>query len=263
MWGNDSTNTNVNKVDTANALVGNVRLDQSWGFAAIHGVVGKHTYGTATANYAADFTPGITTTLGATGPLTKTGWAIGSTVSFNLDMLAKGDKLWLTANYADGWTGALMSSGSLTSLSDASSGGRVLGGVLRKDANLVVTGTNQVETVTGWNVGAQMVHYWAPQWRSVFTAGYIELNPPTQASVMAWGKGSITEARGSLIWSPVRDLDIGLELQYMTNHNKIQNSADSCASGGVTNGCAAWRAAGSPGLSNSNISTKLRVERSF
>ena len=62
--------------------------------------------------------------------------------------------------------------------------------------------------------------------------------------------------RGSVIYSPVKDFDIGVELQYLKNSNSLQNSA-TAADG------AAWKAAGYPGLNNSNITTKLRVERSF
>jgi hypothetical protein len=55
----------------------------------------------------------------------------------------------------------------------------------------------------------------------------------------------------SLIYSPVSNLDIGFEVQYANLKNKIQNPA------------AAFVAAGSPGLNESNFTTKLRVERSF
>ena len=262
MWGNDQTN--VNRIDTTNALVGNIRLDQAWGFAAIHGVVGKHTVTNAAAPAASGTSPQLTyaassslsVTLG--NPASKTGYGVGATVSFNLDMITKGDKIWLTTNYENGWYGAVASSGSLTSPSDGSSGGRTLGGVVRKDANVVYLGTAAAgfDTTTGWNVGGQYLHNWSSNLRSMFTAGYIQFNPPTQAqtTALAWGKGSFTETRASLIYSPVKDMDIGVEIQYLRNSSSLQNTA-------TDNG--AWKAAGYPGLNNSNFSTKLRIERSF
>jgi hypothetical protein len=263
MWGQDSGSTVINTVDSPASLVGNIRLDQAWGFAAVHGVVGKHTLSNKAAAALAkanQLTFNAETELDATSstsPVSKTGYGIGTTVMFNLDMLAKGDKIWLTANYMNGWYGAVNSTGSVTSLSDGSSGGRVLGGVIRKDANVVYTGSGY-DTTTGWNVGGQMLHYWASNWRSVFTSSYSQFDPPTQtqATKVAWGKGSVTEVRGSVIYSPVKDFDIGVELQYLKNTNSLQNSAT------ATDG-AAWKAAGYPGLNNSNFTSKLRVERSF
>ena len=265
MWGQDAGNTTVNRVDTANVVVGNIRLDQAWGWAAIHGVVGKHTVGNGAVGNSSSspqLTYAATATMTGTtlnGPVTKTGYGIGTTVSFNLDMIAKGDKVWLTANYSDGFYGAVLSSGSLTSLSDGSSGGRTMGGVVRKDANIVNKGDGTYGTTTGWNVGGQLLHYWAPQWRSVFTSAYAQFTPPTQvATNLAWGKGSVYEVRGSVIYSPVKDFDIGLELQYLKNSNSLQNTATA-----TTTGLAAWQAAGYPGLNNSNFTSKVRVERSF
>ena len=180
-------------------------------------------------------------------------------------MIAKGDQVWLTANYMNGLYGAIVSSGSLTALSDGSSGGRSLGGIIRKDANVVWKGAlNGVnggyDTTTGWNVGGQFLHYWAPQWRSVFTAGYVSVSPPTQTQIasIAWGKGNIYEGRGSLIFSPTKDFDIGLELQYLRNSNKMQNTATTTNANEL-----AWVAQGQPGLTNSNWAGKFRVERSF
>jgi hypothetical protein len=69
--------------------------------------------------------------------------------------------------------------------------------------------------------------------------------------VTQWGKGKLWEVAGSIIYSPVKDLDIGLELQYANLKNKMQNPT------------AAFLAAGQPGLSVNNITTKMRVERSF
>jgi len=273
VWGNDGLNTNINLPDTPASLVGNIRLDQAWGFAAVHGVVGKHTRSNAAtpaadavaANKAPQLTYTASTALTGTsllGPQSQTGWGVGTTVSFNLDQIAKGDKIWLTANYMDGWYGAILSSGSITSPSDGSSGGRTMGGMIRKDANVVYLGTAAAgyDTTTGWNVGGQFLHYWDPKWRSVFTSAYAAVNPPTQAqtTAIAWGKGTLFEVRGNLIYSPVNNFDIGVELQYLKNTNKLQNTATDTSTGN-----AAWKAAGYNGLNNSNWSSKIRVERQF
>jgi len=258
---------------TAAVIVGNVRLDQSWGFAAVHGMIGNnsvqknwvnYTYVAPALNstgsdvtgayaYIAPFSgfnaPANANTL-STGVQTKTGWAVGATVNLKLPMIASGDQLWMTANYTDGQLGALLSSGGLSNVNTAANK-RLLGGVLRSDSNLMVTSSTTFDTVKAWNVAAAFTHYWAPQWRSNFSAGYVEVNPPKVVDNTAgiqWGKGQLQVYTGSLIYSPVKDLDIGLETQYAALNNKLQN----------------W-SAGAPtvGLSPSNWTTKLRVERSF
>jgi hypothetical protein len=55
----------------------------------------------------------------------------------------------------------------------------------------------------------------------------------------------------SLIYSPLRDFDIGVEVEYGRLKSAIQNPT------------ADFVKAGMPGLMESNLSTKLRVERSF
>ena len=264
----DAGSTSINKYDTANILVGNVRLDQSWGFAALHGMLGKNSIANAVNNAsvsgtntalafgplssAADYTIAQGSNIGAG---TTSAYAIGATTLFNLDMITKGDKIWLTANYTSGILGAITAN-PIGQPNVTSSGGRVFGGVLRNDSNVVYLGNNTFANTKAWNVGAQALHYWDPKWRSMLTAAYVKVLPPTQqqTTALTWGDGTIWETRGSMIYSPVKDFDIGLEVQYMKNSSKLQNT------GTVTG---TWATAGYNGLSNSNVTTKLRVERAF
>ena len=261
MWGYDQTY--ITKADTGFNLVGNLRLDQSWGFAAIHGLATNNSYasnGLAAGGLQNIFSRNVDMANNLlSGGLKKGAYAIGTTVKFNLPQLAAGDAIWLTANYTNGYLGALLSSGSVQNLSSAS-GGRVLGGVARQDADLVFDGVS-VQNSKGWNVAGQLTHYWAPTWRSNFTAGYINISTPTQLTgAQAWGTGKTWEILGSLIWSPAKDFDIGLEVQYLNTKSAVQNLPAGVVG---ANGITGWVAAGMPGLNNSNVTTKLRVERTF
>jgi hypothetical protein len=237
--------TAFNQVSTGANIVGNVRMDQAWGFAAIHGLVGNNSLNRTAVD------AGI-------GQKTYSSYSIGATVNFKLPMIAAGDQVWFTANYADGALGGLLSGGGLSTMASASAK-RINGGVIRADSNLVLVsgaGTaanpNVYDGTKGWNLAMAATHYWAAQWRSNFSAGYVEINPPTVTNgVTTWGKGKLMEVAGSIIYSPVKDFDIGLEVQYANLKNAVQNSAP------------AFVTAGSPGLSVSNYTTKLRVERSF
>lgn len=209
----------------------NIRYDQPWGWAIVHGTVGNNSYNNSYTTAGA--APGPLAGIGAVGfgalngSSTKSEWAIGATAMFNLPQLAPGDKLWLTANYANGWVGGLMSSGGLSNLSN-SSGGRILGGIGRVDSNITVTGglgtlasPFTIGNTTGWNVAAALVHNWTGNWRSQAAAGYIEVNPSTTTLANQWGKGRVFEVQHTLIFSPVKDLDIGLELQYIDRKSVV------------------------------------------
>ena len=237
--------TAFQRVSTGANLVGNIRMDQSWGFAAVHSLLGNNSVDKSTA------------VDGTIGDKTYSSYAIGATVNFKLPMIAAGDQIWFTANYADGALGALLSAGGLNTMASASAK-RINGGVIRVDSNLVrVSGAGTaanpfvLDSTTGWNFSMAATHYWAKDWRSNFSAGYVEMNPPTSTVATTWGKGKLWEVAGSIIYSPVKDLDVGLELQYANLKSKMQNPT------------AAFIAAGQPGLNVSNITTKLRVERTF
>ena len=270
----------IDRPSTAAVLVSNIRVDQAWGFAAIHGMIGNNSIFTnSTVNTSATNSFGVFTTPTAIAPMVPPvigpvigqqdylGFGVGSTVSFRLPMLAAGDQIWFTANYERGMLGAIASAGGLNNVNSTASDHRLIGGITRVDTNIVpVNATLPVsgrallisaDTATGWNVAMAMTHFWAPQWRSNFTAGYVEVNPPNVQSTnvgVQWGKGQLWEVAGSIIYSPVRDLDIGLEFQYANLKNNLQN---------VSLTSITWQNMGRPGLTEDNWSTKLRVERTF
>jgi len=258
--GHAYANTVAHRLENAAMVVGNVRLEQSWGFAAVHAMYGQNQANTIAGNLNESHTTGMQLpgTAGGTvdGYKSFGGYAVGATVSFKLPMIAAGDQIWFGANYADGQLGALLGGSGMSNYSTAAQH-RMLGGVTRVDQNLAITSlTGAVATISnvkGWSVNMAATHNWSSEWRSNFTAGYVEFNPPTNTSAASpsWGKGQLSVVTGSLIYSPVTNFDIGLELQYANLKNRLQNPT------------AAFVAAGSPGLNENNFSTKVRVDRSF
>ena len=263
---------------TSALIVGNVRLDQSWGFAAVHGMVGNngvqknwvnHTWvapamssdgsqNLAGYGYVAPFSgfnaPAASAAI-STGVTTKSGWALGTTVNIKLPMIAAGDQMWVSANYADGQLGALLSSGGLNTVASASAK-RIMGGLVRVDTNLQVTSSSTFDSVKGWSAAAAYTHYWTNNWRSNFSAGYVEINPPTVKDASAgiqWGKGQLQLYTAGLVYSPVQNFDLGLEFQYTSLKNQVQNWT--AVSGGTIPAL--------EGLKVNNYTTKFRVERTF
>ena len=228
---------------TAANIVGNIRMDQAWGFATLVAMVGNNSLDQSKID-------------GGIGQKTFGAYSIGATVSYKLPMIAAGDQVWFTSNYAKGMLGGLMGGGGLSTLGGIN---RLLGGVVRVDSNVVQTakglGTvdspNTFGSTTGWNLAGEYLHYWAPQWRSVFSAGYISLSPPKSTIDNTWGNGKLWEVSANLIYSPVKDLDLGLDIQYANLKNTMQNPIS------------AYKLAGQPGLSSNNISIRFNAERGF
>ena len=262
---------------TQPVIVGNVRLDQSWGFGAVHGLFqNNNNYqwsqvaaATGAAVLYSERTSGswgMQTTTGANTEVydtkNRSAYAIGATVSFKLPMIAAGDQIWFTANYADGAIGMLLSGGGLSNVSTAANH-RMIGGLVRADSNVAVVdgarATNTLGNVKGWNVATAFTHYWTSNWRSNFAAGYVEINPPTYTGAdqaLVWGKGQLYTLAGSVIYSPAKNFDIGLEVHYANVQNKLQNATANAGNTAAYNEVV-------DGLKGSNWATKLRVERSF
>ena len=225
--------------DSGYLLVGNIRADQSWGFVQLSGAVGNN----STSNVPA------TAYLPLGGINTYGAYAIGLNGRINLPMLAPGDTFSFNAAYAKGLLGYTGCS-TLSTCSD-SANKRTLGGVIAAPTNLIATSATTFGTTTSWSVGGLLTHYWAPTWRSNFNVGYTAVNSPSTTVATTLGNSSIWLAAASLIWSPVKNFDIGVEVGYF--QNKIS----------IVNPTAAYVLAGSPGRSNGNAVGKLRLERSF
>jgi hypothetical protein len=245
------------------ALVGNLRVDQGWGSAMLSGAVLQNT-----ANFA---TPAINAVTNGLGPLmTKTGWAVGFGLKINLPMLARGDSIHAWVGYSNGALDYVGGGANVNENSAVTS--NYLGGYLRGDRNMTIfcTGGAGVcnpnsETTKAFNVAGLFTHYWTPSLRSNFIASYIRITPGTQTQNTDWTNGGLSQVtvwdlKHNLIWSPVRNFDIGLELSYarltqrLTGLNGALPTAPACT---VANPqCLA-------SVSTNNWTGRVRVERTF
>nr|WP_238180681.1 porin [Methylobacterium trifolii] len=250
-YGADGTPTGVGFVDVIERnrmpdFVAALRNDGAWGSAQISGAVKDVNTGNYIAGgYLGTAAGAPLTTANALArmrPATEYGWAIQGGVKFNLPMIAPGDTLYLQAAYAEGgtqYTGVqFFTAGYITAARpfQGASFSQYL-----PDATLnPLTGKLQlVETISAV---ASYLHYWSPQWRSAFFGSYAEINFArgarfAQGVASVVGGTTIANSPGlptspgyafnetlrdsrqyyvgaSLIWSPVRDLDIGLEGIY-------------------------------------------------
>jgi hypothetical protein len=245
-------------------FVGVLRYDQPWGSAQISAAVheintGNGALGTFVGNNQGSALSN--TNLANVGRTpSEYGWAVQGGLKINLPFLAAGDTLYLQGSYAHGaqayngyslWAGAY-----------AQTAGSIQGApftLFFSDAVLNPF-TNRLELSDSFAAVASFLHYWSPELRSALFGSYGELSFASGArAAQAAYAGYTTTGTGpfgslyytlnqqlrdsytynvgaSLIWSPVKDLDIGLEGTYYNygmrsgrvldlNKNPLQTSA--------------------------------------
>jgi hypothetical protein len=278
-------NTYANTFSDGYYLIGDVRVDQAWGWAQLQGAIANDSTSNimcTAASVVATCNPSVYSPLW--GPTNYGAYAIGMTFRYNIGKAGGGgfgpggDALFGTVDYVHGALGLLLNFGGLNNDMGDPTNKRGGGGVIRADSNLVPTmastGGSPLDygVTDGWDVFALYTHYWAPDWRSNVAAGYAEINPPTVSCSdpghgitpatpngclqntglnTQWGDGKIWQVAANLIWSPVTSFDIGIEAEYYHWSSQLQNPN------------ANFVAAGSPGLSGDSWIGKIRLERLF
>jgi len=197
-------------------VVANVRVDQAWGSAQLSGALHQ-----------------IRTNNLANGGVVDTeyGWAVQLGAKVNLPMLAPGDYLWLNAAYA---SGALHYIG-------YSSGAAIgtIGNLPVTDAYIDAFGN--VEKARGFSVAGGLLHYWTPTIRQGIHGSYSRVEYDAAATAIdpvtgaAFGFVDFDEWRvgSNLIWSPVKSLDIGVEVLYTRVDPRGRVAAAVAGPGGV------------------------------
>jgi len=193
--------------------IGSVNYDQSWGRLQVMGAyTGKQEARSTSTN--------ALTAL-------ENGYSIGIGAAFKLDQIGKGDSIEFTANYWDGLAKLGIGNANLQTPSSGS------WGPVSPLASL------NVATSSGWSVGSQFQHYFSPQWRAVVFGAYADmnLNDANNRTATAVSTGA------QLVWSPVRQFDIGVQALYVRAERK---NAD-----------------GTSSLKSDNVGMKVRVQRGF
>jgi hypothetical protein len=165
-------------------------------------------------------------------------------LKLNMPQIAPGDVLWLQSAYGQGslsYTGLTVPQGSETlgaGYTNRFSGVNVPGGY-----DMAVDTNGKTHLTESYSLSAAFLHYWSPEWRQAFFGSWgrthfdreLRSNVSPALGVFTNGatSGSTANAAGAfgiysgfardynnfvagsnLIWSPVKDLDIGLEALY-------------------------------------------------
>ncbi|GGH23252.1 polymerase [Alsobacter metallidurans] len=236
--------------NSAPDVVANIRLDQAWGSAQFSGALHQVRMAglAASAGYA---------------PSTEYGFALNAGVKINLPMLAAGDALYLQGTYSKGASTYTTSNG--FGFAKATFGVGAFRGN-GPDAVVVANGgSGSLELTTQWGLTAALLHYWTPTVRQAVYGSYVKTDFSNAASA-AGAKYSTTAANvtgnyfrdwnywavgSNVTWSPIKDLDIGLEVQYIK------------ASGSSSLSVLKSDPVGKLVSSDSQIVTRVRIQRDF
>ena len=234
-------------------FVGVLRLDQPWGSAQLSAAVHELNTGNALGSFLGTNSAGQTLNA-ATASLARTkteyGWAVQGGVKVNAPFIAPGDAFYLQGAYAEGaqtYTGNGSYNGGYSQNPGTIQGASFV--PYYSDATINPF-TGQLQLSKSFTVVGSFLHYWTPEWRSAVFASYGEnkFGASARASQGAYytftpngGATSGTALSGlgvgtpgtryyalngnlrdtymlfagaNLIWSPVKDLDIGVEGFY-------------------------------------------------
>ncbi len=213
-----------NRTSRSADVVANLRLDQSWGSVGLSGALVPHTFGSTTVG-------------NLVAPGDKYGYALAAAAKINLPFLTPGSNFQLTGAYGVGansyvWGNAWHHSSNGNGVGGAI--GRKITGLTASD--VVFTSTNgfvRADLTKSWSVAGALQVFWTPRLRSTFGASYAATDFKTQFA-NAGGPGlrdyGVYTIMGNLIWSPVRAMDIGVEVLYSQANIKGLPVADQIAS---------------------------------
>ena len=225
-------------------VVGALRVDQGWGSAQLsaawHRVGMQGSFINSTVVGAAN--SGAGTVAGGFGGVNANGWAVQGGVKINLPMIAPGDDIWFQAAYAKGGS----------TFTNSGYPGQGSGGAFNYGASTlegydgVINANGKLHLTESWSVLADYLHYWTPTirqaifgsyWRESFgsairnQAGFAEgaacptcIGTTTLASGANFNPfspfymdGAQWQVGSNITWSPVKNLDIGVEVIYVRN----------------------------------------------
>ena len=228
-------------------FVGVVRLDQAWGSAQLSAATHELNVGNLSSAANAGGL-GAGPILVPAHTKNTQGWAIQGGVKINTPFIAPGDALYLQGAYGDGaqlYTGYSNYTGSYIQSTTTIQGQKFA--QYFSDATINPF-TGQLQTSQTFTAVASYLHYWSPEWRSAFFGSYGEQDFSAAARYQQgqlyglvsglagsnpFGSNAVGTpgtrffqlsqalrdtyqfvAGASIIWSPVKDLDIGVEGFY-------------------------------------------------
>ena len=196
-------------------IVGNVRVEQAWGTAQLSAVLHEVNVSRFT-----------TAALGGQTPGRDYGFAVQGGTTIKLPFIGADDSLVIQANYGRGTAGYTIGGG----FNGTGSAGS---GVFDNYNNSVLVdgfgyigadGRARVSLSESYGIFAGYQHYWTSTVRQSLFGSYGVVNygrasVPNLGAVNGVTEYTQWQVGSQVVWSPVKDLDIGVEVQYNRNEN--------------------------------------------
>jgi len=263
-------------------VVGVLRVDQSWGSAQLSGAYRHISTSGSTVNSlnpaiggGTVSNPVVATVNGGYGSVTGNAYAIQGGVRINLPMIAPGDTVYLQAAYTRGALSYVNSGYTPTFTGTAND----IGATTFVTYDGVVGPSGGLTLTPAYSGLISILHYWMPTLRSGVFAGaeHVSYSAPIRtAAGFAQGAacptcvGTVLTSNGAffnpynpyyiggtqysvgtnLIWSPIIDLDIGVEVYYLRNQMAHRQYDVNSGTGRLVREDDTWR-------------YRLRVQRDF
>jgi len=241
---------NTSQRESVPDVVAALRVDQGWGSAQLSGAWHHVSTSGSTVTTTA-LTPGSVVSSVAGGYLGRDaeGWAIQGGIKIKLPMISEGDNLWLQAAYSKGGL-AYVNSGypKQESASAYAYSGAIVGASTLAGYDAILNPAGQLKLTPAWSAMADYLHYWTPNIRQAVFGSYFRESFGSsirRAAAYAEGAacpacvGSTITATGAvynpfspfyvdgaqwqvgsnITWSPVKNLDIGVELLYVVEED--------------------------------------------
>jgi porin-like protein len=177
-------------------IVGNIRLDQTWGSAQVMAAAHE-----VNANY-------FDTTPASGHPGDEWGFVVGAGLRLNFPMIAQGDFFQAEVNYTHGALRYLMMGDNSPNMqiergntygfgvtSDCVFGSLTSGFISPTTGTVAgATGTTGCQLTTAWSLNAAYEHYWTPQFHESFEGGIVSVryNGTANANLCAVESGSVS-----------------------------------------------------------------------
>ena len=243
-----------------------LRVDQGWGSAQLSGAWHHVSMqGSVTNVVGAPIGAPASSVNGGFGALTAQGWAVQGGVKINLPMISPGDDLWLQAAYSHG--GSTYTNGGYPG--QGSGGGAQYGASTLELYDGIVNADGKLKLTNSWSAMADYLHYWTPTirqaffgsyWRESFGSSIKSQAGFAQGAACPACIGTVTLATGAnynpfspfymdgaqwqvgtnVVWSPVKNLDIGVEVIYVRNSDEHRHFDPNRGYPFLTSGDSEW-----------------------
>ena len=214
--------------ETVPDVVGVLRYDQTWGSAQLSGAY--HQIQSTSGSFAGTGGQGFSTA-------DTDGFAVQGGVRLKLPMLAAGDDLWLQGAYQEGaytyMDSGVYFNGGFNSIA--------VGGFQHIDRDAVAvhlvgtpTAAYVLDKGRGFSVMAAFNHYFTPNFHDVVFGSYEEITYGNGVKNIDWTLGGIGDASqfrvgNQFLWDPVKNFEIGLEVDYLHIDQTLAHNAGQVA----------------------------------